>query len=373
MANILQNSTLELFPTTTTIDASQLVGIARLAADGKTVDRGHEVQFRTLQVRSILNKSVSKRRLSFGRSINPYRGCEFACRYCYARYTHEFMELKDPADFERLIYVKQNAAWLLRQELRSLRADEEIALGTATDPYQPIERRARITRSLLEVLAQCRNLRIGIVTKSTLIARDIDVLQTIAARNTLVIHLTITTTDADLARLLEPRAPRPDLRFKVLKKLRKAGLKAGVLCSPLLPGLTDKPSALEEVAKMAKAMDASFLCAQPLFLKPCSKETYLGFVRENFPELSESYRKRYESEAFVSKVYARRMRQMVRTVCRKYKLPERSSDAILTRELGSTDVGLRQGDLFAPPMRRPVMSAREITRETQRVLRAFSG
>jgi len=373
MAKILQNTALELFPMATRVNASPLVGIARLAADGKPVDRGHEVQFRSLQVRSILNKSISKRRLNFGRSINPYRGCEFACRYCYARYTHEFMELKDPADFERLIYIKQNAAWLLRQELRSLRADEEIALGTATDPYQPVERRARITRSLLEVMAQCRNLRVGIVTKSTLIARDIDLLQAIAARNALVIHLTITTTDVDLARLLEPRAPRPDLRFKVLKKLRKAGLTAGVLCSPLLPGLTDKPTSLEEVAKAAKAMDASFLCAQPLFLKPCSKETYLGFVRENFPELVDSYRKRYESAAFVSKAYAQRMREMVRTVCRKYKLPERSSDAILTRELGTANAGLRQGDLFAPLMRRPVMSASDIPRETQRVLRMHSG
>ena len=364
MANTDTQSTRDLFPQIST-PGSALIGIARIAAAGEAVDAGHDVSFKSLKVRSILNKSVSRRRLSFGRSINPYRGCEFACRYCYARYTHEFMELKDPAAFERQIFIKQNAAWLLKQELRDLKPDEEIALGTATDPYQPIERRAFITRSLLEVLAQCRNLRIGIVTKSTLIERDIDLLQAIASRNTLVVHLTITTTDARLARLLEPRAPRPDLRFETVKKLREAGLKAGVLCSPLLPGLTDTRSALDQVAIAAKAAGASFLCAQPLFLKSCSRETYLDFVREHFPHLVEMYSKRFGDADFVSKPYARRMALMVRAVCRKHGLAERSSDALLTRNLGAPENNpdLRQGTLFAsmrPPSQMSVRPRRVI-------------
>jgi DNA repair photolyase len=360
MANIHADGDRNLFAQTFQ-PGSTLVGIARIAAAGEPVDTGHDVSFTSLKVRSILNKSVSRWRLSFGRSINPYRGCEFACRYCYARYTHEFMELKDPAAFERQIFIKQNAAWLLKQELRELRPDEEIALGTATDPYQPIERRARITRSLLEVLAQCRNLRIGIVTKSTLIERDIDLLQSIAARNTLVVHLTITTTDAKLARLLEPRAPRPDLRFETVRKLREAGLKVGVLCSPLLPGLTDTSGALDRVAIAAKAAGASFLCAQPLFLKSCSRATYLDFVREHFPDLVDMYSKRFGGEDFVSKPYARRIALMVHAVCRKHGLAERSSDAILTRNLGAPnrDPELRQGTLFAsmrPPSQMSVRS-----------------
>ncbi len=337
-----------------------LVGIARIAENGRPLDIGHDVRFHSLEVRSILNKSISKRRLSFSRSINPYRGCEFACRYCYARYTHEFMELKDPADFERRIFIKQNAAWLLKQELREVHADEEIALGTATDPYQPIERRARVTRSLLEVLAQCRDRRIGIVTKSTLIERDIDLLREISRRNTLVVHLTITTTDASLARLLEPRAPRPDLRFQAVAALRQAGICTGVLCSPLLPGLTDYTGSLDQVAAAAKRADASFLCAQPLFLKPCSKVTYLDFVREHFPKLERMYQQRFEDEEFVSKAYAQRIRLMVRSVCRRHDLAERSGDALLTRELDARErlraVGSdsRQGSLFAaalPPGR----------------------
>ncbi len=354
MAKIREQSA-ELFPVEAHSASTGLVGIARMAAYGASVGRGHEVTFRTLEVRSILNKSVSRRRLSFSRSINPYRGCEFACRYCYARYTHEFMELKDPLDFERQIFIKQNAAWLLRQELRELRPDEEIAIGTATDPYQPIERRARITRSLLEVLAQCRNLRIGIVTKSTLITRDIDLLQEIAKRNTLVVHLTITTTDAELSRILEPRAPRPDLRFETVAKLRAGGICTGVLCSPLLPGLTDYPAALESVAAAARRADASFLCAQPLFLKPCSKATYLDFVKEHFPSLEPMYRQRFEGDAFVSKAYSQRIRQMVHAICQRHGLAERSNDALLTRELGARDTrlgttNLRQASLFPRPM-----------------------
>src|SRR5215469_4193465 len=117
--------------------ASKLVGIARLANQAGIADTGHLTEYRAIQVRSILNKSISKRGLPFGRSINPYRGCEFGCRYCFARYTHEFMELRNPELFERLIFVKQNAAWLLKQDLRNLRSGEEIAMGTATDPYQP--------------------------------------------------------------------------------------------------------------------------------------------------------------------------------------------------------------------------------------------
>ncbi len=168
-------------------------GLARMAAEATHHADGHNIEFRTLEVRSILNKSVSRRQLSLAYSINPYRGCEFACRYCYARYTHEFLQPSPvptaPGEtqpwataFEREIYLKEHAAWLLEQELKKIDPTQEIALGTATDPYQPIERTARITRSLLEVFARQSGLRLGIVTKSKLIERDIDLLTEIARR-----------------------------------------------------------------------------------------------------------------------------------------------------------------------------------------------
>jgi DNA repair photolyase len=353
----------------------ELKGIARLAGTGTEVDQGHRIEFRSLPVRSILNKSVSRRGLSFAKSINPYRGCEFACRYCYARYTHEYMELRKPEDFERKIFVKQNAAWLLEQELRDLRNDEEIAIGTATDPYQPIERRAKITRSLLGVFASRRGLRIGIVTKSTLIARDIDLLEKIAEHNDLVLHVTITTADTALARILEPRAPRPDLRFRTVARLRKAGLRTGILCSPLLPGITDTLDALDTMAQRAKDVDASFFSAQPLFLKPCSRPTYLAFVREHFPALEALYRFRFESRDFVADAYRKRIEQLVELVARRHRLPRRSTDALLTRDIGENHWEQLTPDLHNQaslwPERKPVRSTRSIEREspheTQRV------
>src|ERR1700722_18292826 len=219
------NPTLDLFPILSRFPpqacGAPLTGIARLAAESSPVGEGHRMELRSLAVRSILNRSVSRRGLRFAWSINPYRGCEFACRYCYARYTHEFMELP-PEDFERKIFIKQNAAWLLEQELKQVRPGEEIALGTATDPYQPAERRERVTESILEVLARQHSLRIGLVTKSTLIERDIPLLQRVAERNTPTVHLTITTPNTKLARLLEPRAPRPDLRLRTVGRPRQA-------------------------------------------------------------------------------------------------------------------------------------------------------
>ena len=337
-------------------------GLTRMAAEATHVADGHNIEFRALQVRSILNKSVSRRQLSLAYSINPYRGCEFACRYCYARYTHEFLaskspepsgpDYRDPALFERLIFLKENAAWLLEQELRNHDPNDEIALGTATDPYQPIERTARITRSLLEVLARRSGLRIGIVTKSKLIERDIDLLTQIAARNTLVLHLTITTPDPALARILEPRAPRPDLRFAAVRRLREAGLTAGILCSPLLPGITDTAEALDAMAARAAQARASFFAAQPLFLKSCSRPTFLGFVREHFPHLTADYESRFATEAFAAQPYREYLAALVRHACRRHGLAPRSTDALLTRDTGPArprphPVTLQQQQLFA--------------------------
>jgi DNA repair photolyase len=308
-----------------------------------------------MQARSLMNHSVSKRMGWVAWSINPFRGCEFGCRYCYARYTHEFLRPEPVAHvpvgtydapvqpwaaaFEHEIYLKENAAWLLEQELRRIDPRQEIAIGTATDPYQPIERRVGITRSLLEVFARREGYRIGIVTKSTLIERDLDLLSTIARTNTLVVHLTITTADAALARKLEPRAPRPDLRFAAVKKLREAGITAGVLCSPLLPGINDTPRALDAVASRAAAAGASFLGAHPLFLKSCSRPTWMSFVREHFPHLLEEYKRRFAKADFVDAAYRERVAERVRAACRKHGLGRRSTDGLLANVLGSQGGG----------------------------------
>ncbi|HEY2038335.1 MAG TPA: radical SAM protein, partial [Edaphobacter sp.] len=152
---------------------------------------------------------------------------------------------------------------------------------------------------------------IGVVTKSRLILRDTDLLQEVNRRNNLVVHITITTPDAELARKLEPRAPRPDLRLDTVRRLRKAGITTGILCSPLLPGITDTEEAIDRMARHAAEANASFFAANPLFLKPCSRPTYLSFVREHFPHLVADYHRRFDHADFASKDYAQHLSRIV--------------------------------------------------------------
>jgi DNA repair photolyase len=296
--------------------------LARVAAAAPLDSTGCLTEYRPLASRSILNKVTSRRGLPFTHAINPYRGCEFGCRYCYARYTHEFLEM-GPAEFERKIYFKENGPWLLEQELKRLKPGTEIALGTATDPYQPLEHKLCITRSLLEVFARHGGFKLGIVTKSALVTRDLDLLRDAGKANQLTVSITVTTTDRKLARILEPRAPRPDLRIKALSELRQAGIRAGVMCSPLMPGITDSRSSIESVARAASEAGACFLFAGALFLKPCSLPTFFDFVREHFPQMLTAYEKRYSSSAFVSPEYRKRIRDLVESIRAKYKLGSR--------------------------------------------------
>ncbi len=299
-----------------------LVGIARLAAQGEAVSEGHQVEYLTLENRSLLARCTSSR-VPFAWTINPYRGCEFACKYCYARYTHEFMELRDGLDFERKIYVKQNAGWCLRQELKQVRPGQMIAIGTATDPYQPAERRFQVTRRIFEELARHEGLHLGLVTKSTLILRDLDLLRSVAQKNRLSIHVTVTTLDTELARILEPRAPRPDLRLRTVEKLVQAGIHAGVNCAPILPGITDSPARLESLVRAAAEAGAKSVAAIPLFLKPCSAKVFLPFIEEKFPHLVRLYQERFSERAFVSATYAKRITGLVRKYRLKYGIASR--------------------------------------------------
>lgn len=297
--------------------AKGLVGIARLAAQGEFVRPGHNVQYFTLEARSLLNRCTASR-MPFKWTINPYRGCEFACKYCYARYTHEYMELRDGLDFERKIYIKQQAAWLLRRDLRKVKRGEPIAIGTATDPYQPAERQHRVTRAILEELALHKGFEIGIVTKSDLILRDRDVLARVAEQNRLYVNLTVTTLDARLARVLEPRAPQPDLRLRAVEELNRAGIDAGVICAPVLPGITDSEESLVALVAATKEAGGKNIFANPLFLKPCSAAVFLPFLQREFPALVEQYRERYASRAFVSETYRREIQKRMARLREKY-------------------------------------------------------
>jgi DNA repair photolyase len=308
-------ATLPLLPS----PESKLVGIARMASEGESLRHGHEVEYFTLPVRSLLNRCTGVR-MPFEWTINPYRGCEFACKYCYARYTHEFMEMRDGVDFEQKIYVKQHAANLLRQELRRVKPGEQIAIGTATDPYQPAERRFEVTRAILEELARHEGLEMGIITKGNLVLRDLDLLVTIAKKNRLMVNLTITTSNVDLARILEPRAPRPDLRMDTVRKLSQAGIRAGVSCAPVIPGITDSMRNLESLVRATAEAGGKHIFANPLFLKPCSAAIFMPFLEKEFPQLAADYRLRYKDRAFLPKSYGKRISQLMMRLREKHGL-----------------------------------------------------
>src|SRR5271157_4541722 len=218
----LESSTADCPPPQLQIPHAPLVGIARLAAQSPAAGTP---EYFLLPVKSMLNRCDSDR-VPFEWTINPYRGCEFACKYCYARYTHEYMEI-DGGDFEKKIFVKQDAAALLARDVSQKYSyeskasgytqAEHIAIGTATDPYQPAEREYGVTRACLEELAKRENLSLSIITKSNQIVRDIAILKVIASKSALTIDITVTTLKPRLARLLEPRAPRPDLRLSAVR------------------------------------------------------------------------------------------------------------------------------------------------------------
>src|SRR5712692_7573842 len=315
--------------------AASLVGIARLAASSPRAETrrksGERPEYFVLPVKSILNRCDSNR-VPFEWTINPYRGCEFACKYCYARYTHEYMEL-DGGEFEKKIFVKKDAAPLLAwdvahkysyaSEASGGTQAEHIAIGTATDPYQQAEREYGVTRACLEELAKREGLSVSIITKSNQIVRDIDVLKRIAERSDLAIDITITTLRPRLARLLEPRGPRPDLRLGAVKQLREAGLAVGVSASPLIPGITDGEGELEAVAAAAKEAGAQWFFSGVLFLMPSSAKQFLPFVREKFPRLERQYQQWYSKNGYAPADYRRKASERVARIRRKYSFESR--------------------------------------------------
>src|SRR5208283_422400 len=286
----LDSPTADCPPPQLQIPRAPLVGIAHLAAQSLAAETkrqsAEKPEYFLLPVKSILNRCDSDR-VPFEWTINPYRGCEFACKYCYARYTHEYMEI-DGGEFEKKIFVKQDPATLLARDVNQKysyesRASgytqaEHIAIGTATDPYQPAEKEYQVTRACLEELAKRDGLSISIITKSDRVVEDMDILKIIAAKSALSINITVTTLKVRLARLLEPRAPRPDLRLEAVRKLREAGLNVGVSASPLVPGITDGEGELEAVAEAAKLAGAQWFFSGVLFLMPASAKTFLPFV-----------------------------------------------------------------------------------------------
>jgi DNA repair photolyase len=303
--------------------AVKLVGIARMAAQSPKARERASIEYFALDSRSALNRESSGR-MPFDWTLNPYRGCEFGCKYCYARYTHEFMELRDGVDFERKIFAKVNAPELLRGELvRARDRGQSIALGTATDPYQPAEKQFEITRRILEVFASFEGLDFSITTKSVLILRDLDLLKQITARHRFSVHLTVTTTDESLARLLEPKAPTPAKRLEAVGLLAQAGIDVCVNAMPILPGITDEPQALDLLARQAAEAGAKSIYGNALFLMPSAMSFFMPFLEREFPQLAARYRRLYSRSAYLSGDYKDRMMKLMADLRAKYGLSQR--------------------------------------------------
>lgn len=277
----------------------------------------HSVRFVEQPVHSILNPPEATG-MPFW-SLNPYVGCVFGCRYCYARFAHGYaLERARKAGalaagahgpeiatdrpweaFERTILVKrrEQVAAALDRDLARLRRrhapPQAIGIGTATDPYQPAERRFRLTHLVLERLAADRGLRISIVTKSPLVTRDVDLLHALAARHELAVHISLISTDQRLIRLFEPRSPVPGTRLRALGRLTDTGLEAGIICAPVLPGLTDGIRRLRDVLTAARDVGARFAHVGPLRLYPAVREPFLPILERHFPSLAQRYRTAY--------------------------------------------------------------------------------
>jgi DNA repair photolyase len=311
-----------------------LVGIAKLAAQGPLIEAKQRVEYFQIETRNFVGR-CSGTRMPFVWTLNPYRGCEFGCKYCYARYAHEFMELRDPQQFERKIYAKRFHALSFRAELSKVKAGESLWIGTATDPYQPAERRYSITRQILEVIAKERDLNVGITTKSDLIARDVDLLRAVAEHNAIHIHLTITTTDEKLARLVEPLAPRPELRLKALAKLADAGIGVTVLGNPVMPFITDSEKNLDSVCAAAAKAGATSFSAHALFLKPCSKAVFMPFIEEHFPQLVWKYGSMFQQNAYLRGHYPEMLEARVKSIVERHGLTRRSPTYMAEEFAGS--------------------------------------
>ena len=296
-----------------------------MAAESPLLEAKRRVEYFEIGARTYIARCESPR-MPFRHTINPYRGCEFGCKYCYARYTHGFMELRDPLEFEEKIFAKRWNPSAFREELARVPSREMIAIGTATDPYQPAERRYGVMRSILRVFAGERGRKLGITTKSDLVTRDLDLLCTIARANVLHISLTITTTDEALARKMEPYAPRPELRLRALKTLVRSGLSAGVFMAPALPLINDTEVEIDRVAAAAAEAGASYFAGGGVFLREEAKQMMFPWIDEHFPHLASRYRERFSKNPFLDDEYSAGIAARMEAARELYRLPHRPFD-----------------------------------------------
>ena len=295
--------------------------------------------------KTIISRNTSPD-ISFDRSINPYRGCEHGCVYCFARPSHAYMGLSAGLDFESKLFVKPNAAELLERELSKPGYEvKSIAIGTNTDPYQPIEKDRRVMREILEVL-EAANQPVGIVTKSALVTRDIDILSRMAAKGLVKVALSVTTLDRTLARAMEPRAATPTKRLEAVKALSEAGGPTMVMTAPIIPGLTDSEiERLLEAAQTAGAREVGYvLLRMPLEVSPLFKDWLLRHYPNRYRHVLSLLRSMRDGKDYDAE-WGKRMRGTG-----PYAFQIRRRFEMAARRLGLNESRTQlRCDLFTPP------------------------
>ena len=286
--------------------------------------------------RSVIAKNDSED-IFFDYSVNPYRGCEHGCVYCYARPTHEFLGFSSGVDFESKIMVKQNAAQLLREEFNKKKyIPKLIMISGDTDPYQPVENKLKITRSVLEVCLEYGN-PVSIITKNSLILRDLDIIKEMSGLNLISVMLSITTLNKELTSKMEPRTTVPERRLNVVEKMAEAGIPVGVNIAPVIPGLNDNE--IPEILKLSAERGASFAGYTMLRLPYSIKELFIEWLERELPDRKEKILNKIRemrggklNEAEIGKRFkgqgeqADAIRKLYGLSCKKYRLNERDID-----------------------------------------------
>jgi len=306
-------------------------------------ERRRGTKFVELPVRSVINSPESTG-MGFW-SINPYVGCEFGCSYCYARYAHryvverardsgritqlEFRDLQSPhglEPFEHRIFVKSRQTFLqaLERDLPRVRkrtasdGPQSVVIGTATDPYQPAERQYQLTRATLARLRAERGMRVGVITKSPLVCRDIDLLKHLARNHWLTVYVSLTCVDTHVIKRFEARSPMPHARLRALSELVRGGIRAGLIVAPILPGITDTVEQIERLMRAARDMGARFVAPIPLRLYPDVRRRFLPLVEQHFPQLGRRYHAAYRDTWDAPEAYSEAVRRRYARLARKY-------------------------------------------------------
>jgi DNA repair photolyase len=278
------------------------------------------VEYREEPCRSALN---AVRGMSFKWSLNPYMGCVHRCTFCYVRHFERRADRPSDERYGTSIRVKINIAEVLRKELaRPSWACEHVAIGAATDPYQPAEGRYRLTRACLEELAAASN-PLSIITRGPMIVRDLDVLQDAARRAKVSVTFSVPTLDEEIWRKTEPSTAHPRQRMRAAKRLIDAGIKVGIGMAPILPGLSDRPDLLDDVVRAAREAGATGVWTNLLFLKAGTREHFLERLAEEWPELLPLYEELYAARAYLGAAQAKPVRQQVAELARKHGIKDR--------------------------------------------------